>query len=95
MMNHRSLRHCILQTGGLARGAHRAPSAGIGRSRAKRGILVLTLSLGSLGAAAMTLPGHVSEGPAPASAPQHAVNPAHPAGLDAVLTHITPRPWMW
>jgi hypothetical protein len=95
MKNHRSLRHGILQAGGPAGGAHRAPSAGITRGRAKRGILVLALSLGSLGAVALALPGHASEGPAQVSAHQRAVSPAHPAGLDAVLSNTTPRPWMW
>ena len=94
MKNHRSLRHSILQAGGLAGGAHRAP-AGISRGRAMRGILVLAFTLGSIAALVLALPGHVSEAPAQASAHHHALSPAHPAGLDAVLSHTTPRPFMW
>jgi hypothetical protein len=95
MKNHRSLRHGILRAGGLAGGAHRAPSAGIARGRAMRGILVLALTLGSVVAVVLALPGHVSKGPAQVSAHQHAVTPAHPAGGGAVLSNTTPRPFMW
>jgi hypothetical protein len=95
MKNHRSLRHGMLQAGGLAAGAHRAPSAGIARGRAMRGILVLAFALGSLVAVVLALPGHVGGAPAQASTHHHALSPAHPAGQDAVLSKTTPRPFMW
>jgi hypothetical protein len=95
MKNHRSLRHSILQVGGLAGGTHRAPSAGIGRIRAMRGILVLALTLGSLGAVLLALPGHVSAGRARAGAQQSANGPDRSAAHHLALSKTTPKAWMY
>lgn len=95
MKNHRSLRHIIMQAGGLRNGAHRAPSAGIASRRAARGILVLALSLVGAAAIAMALPGHVSAGHAQVSAQHRANSPARPAGPAVALGKTTPRPWMY
>ena len=91
MKNHRSIR----QAGGTPGGAHRAPPAGTARRRVARGILVLGLTLGSLGAAALALPGHAGAGPAQVSAHQHAGTHARPAAPDAAVSKTTPRAWMY
>jgi hypothetical protein len=95
MKNHRSLRHSILQAGGLAGGAHRARSSGIGRTRAMRGILVLALTLGSLGAVLLALPGHVSAGRTRAVAQQSANSPDRSAAHHLALSKTKPKAWMY
>jgi hypothetical protein len=87
MMNHRSLRHSIMQ----ASGAHRAPAAGIVRRLAMGGILVLGLTLGGLGAAVLALPGHVSGSPGQASAHQRVNSHAH----HVALNKTKPKAWMY
>jgi hypothetical protein len=62
MNSQRSFSHVITRTSRSAGGAHRAPSPGTVRVWAKRGILVVALVLGSLGAVASASPGHVSTG---------------------------------
>ena len=94
MKNHRSLRHSILQAGGLSGGAHRAPSTGIGRIRAMRGILVLALTLGSIGAVLLALPGHVSAGRGQATR-QSASGPDRSAAHHLALSKTTPKAWMF
>lgn len=85
----------MMQTGGRAGGAHRGPSAGIGRIWMMRGILVLALSLGGFAAAALALPGHVSAGHARVTAQQRTYAPARPAGRDLTVSKVIPRPWMY
>ena len=65
MMNHSSLRHARTQGGRPAGGAHRSPPARFAHTRAIRGILVLALTLGGLGAVVLTWPRHVSAGHSP------------------------------
>lgn len=84
-----------MQTSGTAGGAHRAPAAGIGRRRLTGGILVLALGLGSLGAAVLALPGHVSTGQAGVSAHQSTGDRAHPASIHAAVSKTKPKPWMY
>lgn len=91
MMNHRSLRHSILQDGGTTAGAHRAPWGGIRRRRAVHGILALGLTLGSFAVAAVALLGHAGASPAQTSAHQRANSPAH----HVALHKTSPKPWMY
>lgn len=60
MNSHRSFLHVTMRTSGSAGGAHRIPSTGAVRAWAMRGIVVLALVLGGLGAAASASPGHGS-----------------------------------
>jgi hypothetical protein len=85
MKTHRSSWHAIMRADGSVGGIHRAPSKRPVRARATRSILVIALMLGSLGAAALALPGHNSAGQVHAGAHQ----PAHSAVLSAYS-----RPWM-
>jgi hypothetical protein len=95
MKTHRSLWHVTLRTGGSVGSVRREPSRGTVRARATRGILVLALMLGSLGAAALALPGHGSAGHA-ASAHQPADSLALSAGADSMSSYNTyRRPWMY
>src|ERR1039457_3231003 len=86
MKTHRSSWHATMQTGGSVGGVHRAPSKRTVRARATRGILVLALMLGSLGAAVLALPGHGSAGQAHAGV--H--HPAHSVVLSGYY-----RPWIY
>jgi hypothetical protein len=86
MKTHRSSWLAIMQTGGSVGGVHRAPSKRTVRARATRGILVLALMLGSLGAAVLALPGHGSAGQAHASV----YHPAHSVVLSGYY-----RPWIY
>ena len=85
MKTHRSSWYATMQTGGSVGGVHRAPSKRTVRARATRGILVLALMLGGLGAAVLALPGHGSAGQVHAIVHQ----PAHRAVFSAYY-----RPWM-
>jgi hypothetical protein len=96
MKTHGSLWHIIMRTGGSVGGTHRKPSTGTVRTRAMRGILVLALALGSLGAAVVALPGHGSTGRVPASSHQPADSPAASAGANSMSSYkAVPRPWMY
>lgn len=97
MKTHRSLWHVIMRTGGPVGGAHRKPPAGAVSTRAKRGIVVLTLALGSsLGAAALALPGHGSAVHVHASTHRPAVGPALSAGTTSTSPgEVVRRPWMY
>ena len=96
MKTHRSLWHVRMRTNGAAGNHRREPSKETVRARAQRGILVLALALGGLGAAALTLPGHGSAGHVPASTHQPAGSHVHPtvAGPTTSTKALT-RPWMW
>jgi hypothetical protein len=95
MKNHRSLRHMMLPAGRTAGGAHRTPSTGIAHTWAMRGILVLALTLSSLGAVALAWPGHVSTGHAQVSAQPRAHSRAHPGGLHLMVNKARPKPFMY
>jgi hypothetical protein len=85
MKTQRSLRHVIMRCGASAySGRHELP-AGTARARVMRGVLVLTLALGGLGAATPALSAHNSAGPAR----------AHSAGHAAMDSIIMSRPWMY
>ena len=91
MKTHRSLWHVIMRTGGSIGRTRREPSTRTVRAQVTRGILVLGLALGSLGAAAPALG---STGPVRASAYQ----PASPlaAGAGSMSSCSTSgRPWMY
>jgi hypothetical protein len=60
MKTHGSSWPFIMRIGGSVGGAHRATPKRAVRARATRGILVLALMLGGLGAAALALPAHGS-----------------------------------
>lgn len=96
MQAHRSLWHVIMRTAGSVRSARRECSMGMARSRATRGILVLALVLGGLGAAALAqwhgVAGHVG-----ASAHPPADSLALPAGADVMGSSVIGRglPWMY
>jgi hypothetical protein len=85
MKTHRSSLHAIMRTGGSVGGIHRAPSKRTVRARAARGILVLALMLGGLGAAVLALPGHGSAGQVHVSVHQPA---------DSHTLSMAFRPWM-
>jgi hypothetical protein len=70
MNSHKSFSHVITRASGSTGGAHRAPSTGAVRAWATRGILVLALALGSLGAATAASPAHGKTGHVHASARQ-------------------------
>jgi hypothetical protein len=89
MSTHRQLLHVSMRTSGSAGGAHRAPSTRTARAWATRGILVLALVLGSLGAVALASPGHHSAGHAHASAHQPATAKSVTSG------QINKMPWMY
>lgn len=95
MKNHRSLRHTMTHGGRPAGGAHRSPTAGIAHTRAVRGILVLALTLGALGAVALSWPRHVSAGHTQVTSQQHAHGPAHPRGPHLMVTKAKPQPFMY
>lgn len=86
MKTHRSSRHAIMRTGGSVGSARREPSRGTVYVRARRGIIVLALMLGSLGIAALALPGHGSAGQVHAGVHQL-------AGSRTLSTVL--RPWMY
>lgn len=93
MKTHRSLWHVTMRTGGSMGSARREPSTRMVRAQATRGILVLGLALGSLGAAAPALG---STGPIRASAPQLAASTlAAGAGSMSSCGTTSSRPWMW
>jgi uracil DNA glycosylase len=96
MKTHMSLPQVSMRTSGSAGIAPRAPSTGTVRAWARRGILVLTLVLCSLGAAAWASPGHGSTGHVQASAHQPANNLALLAEGDSISSGQTNRlPWMY
>ncbi len=95
MKTQRSLWHVIMRTCGL-RSARREPSTGTVRVRATRGILVLALALGGLGAAVVALPGHGGTGRVPASSHHPADSPAASTGANSTTAfYMAPRPWMY
>ncbi len=81
--------------GRTAGGAHRSPSTGIAHTRAMLGVLVLALTLSSLGAVALAWPGHVSAGHAQVSAQPRAHSRAHPGGLHLMVNKSRPKPFMY
>jgi hypothetical protein len=96
MKTHRWLWHVIMRTGGSVGSALREPSTGTVRAWAARGIVVLALVLGGLGAAASASPGHGSAGHFQASAHQPADSPALSAAADSKGSgHIKRLPWMF
>jgi hypothetical protein len=96
MKTHRRLWHVIMRTSGSVGSASREPSTRTVRARATRGILVLALVLGGLGAAASALPGHVSTGHVQASAHQPADSLALSAAAASISSGQTIRlPWMY
>jgi hypothetical protein len=78
MKTHSWLRHVSTRASGSVDSAPRSPSA---RIWATRGILILGLVLGNIGAAVSAASGHVSTGHAPASSVSTVNKPAYP--------------WMW
>ena len=95
MKSHRSFWHVTMRTCGL-RSARREPSTRTVHVRVVRGILVLALALGSLGAAVVALPGHGSAGRVPASSHHPANSPAAPTGANSTNAfQMVPRPWMY
>lgn len=58
MKTHRSLRHVGIRTRGSVRSAPGKPSTGTVRAWVARGIVILALALGSLGAVAAASSGH-------------------------------------
>ncbi len=95
MKNHSSLRHITMQSGKTAGGAHRVPSAGIARTWAVRGILVLAVTLSGLGAVALAWPGHVSAGHARVTVQQRGHRPARPGGPHLLVSKAKPKPFMF
>ncbi len=96
METHRSLWHVIMRTGGSAGSARREHSAGAVRVPATRGVLVLALALGSLGAAAPAASAQGSAGHIYASAHQPADSPALSAGAGSMSSCNTgSMPWMY
>lgn len=97
MKTYRSLWHVIMRTVGSVSSARRESSMGTARSRATRGILVLALALGGLGAAALASQAHGGAGHVHASAHQPADSLALPAGTALMRSSVTARglPWMW
>lgn len=95
MKNHRSLRHSTMHVARPAGGAHRSPPARIAHTRAVRGILVLALTLGALGAVALSWPRHVSAGHAQVTSQRHAHGSAHPGGPHLMVTKAKPQPFMY
>ena len=95
MKNHRSLKHSMMQGGRAPGGAHRAPSAGVARTRAIRGIAALVLTLSGLGAVALAWPGHVSAGHVQVSSQRRVHSPARHGGLQLMVNKTTPKPWMY
>ena len=94
-MNHRSLRHARTQNGRPAGGAHRSPPARFVPARAIRGILVLALTLGGLGAVVLTWPRQVSAGQTQVTSQQHAHGPAHPGAPRLMVVKVKPKPFMY
>jgi hypothetical protein len=85
MKTQRSLRHVIMRCGASAySGRHELP-ARTARARVMRGVLVLTLALGGLGAATPALSAHHSPGPARVQSAGHAT-------MDRITTS---RPWIY
>jgi hypothetical protein len=70
MKSHGSFSHVIMRANGSVGSAPHAPATGTVRTWVKRGILVLALVLGSVGAAASVSQGHVSTGHVQATAHQ-------------------------
>ena len=95
MMNHSSLRHARTQGGRPAAGAHRSPPARFAHTRALRGILVLALTLGGLGAVVLTWPRHVSAGHSQVASQRHAHGPAHPGAPRLMVTKAKPKPFIY
>jgi hypothetical protein len=97
MKTYRSLWHVIMRTVGSVRSARRDSSMGTARSRGTRGILVLALVLGGLGAAVLASQARSGAGPVHASAHQPADSRALPAGTGIISSAVIGRrlPWMW
>ena len=95
MKNHTSLRHMKVRGRRTAGGAHRVPSARIAPTWALRGILVLAVTLGGLGAVALAWPGHVSAGHGQVSSQPRGHSRAHPGGLHLMVTKVKPKPFMY
>ena len=95
MKNHRSLRHSTMHGARPAGGAHRSPPARIAHTRAMRGILVLALTLGALGAVALSWPRPVPAGQTQVTSQQHTHGPAHPGGPHLMVTKAKPQPFMY
>jgi hypothetical protein len=97
MKTYRSLWHVIMRTVGSVSSALRESSMGTARSRATRGILVLALLLGGLGAATLAMQAHGGAGHVHASAGKPADSRALPAGSDLMRSSVIARglPWMW
>ncbi len=96
MKTHRSLWHVIMRAGGPVGSARHEPPRGTVRARATRGILVLALMLGSLGAAGLALPGHGSAGQAHAGVHQPAGGLILSAGAYSTSSYSAYyRPWMY
>jgi hypothetical protein len=94
MKTHRRLWHVTTRTGGSVGSGPGEPLTGTVRAWAARGILVLALVAGSLGAAVSALPGHGSTGHVRASAHQPADSLALSAD-GASVSHIKRLPWMF
>ena len=92
MKTHRSLWHVIMRTGGSIGRTRREPSTRTVRAQVTRGILVLGLALGSLGAAAPALG---STGPVRASAHQPAARPLAAGAGSMSSCSTSGRPWMY
>ena len=92
MKTHRSLWHVIMRTGGSIGRTRREPSTRTVRAQVTRGILVLGLALGSLGAAAPALG---STGPVRASAHQPAASPLAAGAGSMSSCSTSGRPWMY
>ena len=94
MKTHRWLRHIVIRTSGSDRGAHAKPATGTVHAWAARGILILALVLGSVGAVVATSSSHGSDGHANARPPAGNVN--RPAGTYPLNSgHFVSMPWMY
>jgi hypothetical protein len=96
MKTQRWLLHAIIRTSGSAGGAHRKRSTGTVRAWEKRGIVVLALLLGSVGATASASSADSHEGHIQTSAHQSADSPALATDTDSTgIIHANKLPWMY
>jgi hypothetical protein len=95
MKTHRWLWHVIMRTSRSVGSAPSEPSTGTVRAWT-RGILILALVLGGLGAAASASPGHGSTGHVQASANQPADSLALSTDAESIDSgHTGISPWMY
>ncbi len=93
MKTHRSLWHVIIRVCGSADGAHSKAPAGEARAWVKRGIVVLALTSGGLGAAVLASPAHSSAVHVHAHATAHQPAGTSPGAGNTLSTYS--RPWIF